>query len=114
MPVAVAGDTHYRGRGFTLDVERHEQLEAAMRTADGRLDPVQVELARRYAYTFFFRSMIPFPAVRTRGGLIVEAPASADVLAPGRDRHLDWICDRILDGGEFALPDELAGAAPRS
>lgn len=114
VPVAVAGDTHYRGRGFTVDVERHEQLEAAMRTADGTLDPVKIELAHRYAYTFFYRSMIPFAAVRTRGGLIVEGPGSADVLAPGRDRHLDWICDRILDGGEFALPDELAGAAPRS
>ena len=114
VPVAVAGDTHYRGRGFTLDVERHEQLEHAMRTADGTLGPAQVELARRYAYTFFYRSMIPFAPVRTRGGLIVEGPGSADALRPGRDAHLDWICDRILDGGEFALPDELAGAVPRS
>lgn len=114
VPVAVAGDTHYRGRGFTLDVERHEQLETAMRSADGTLDPAKVELAHRYAYTFFYRSMIPFAAVRTRGGLIVEGPGSADVLRPGRDRHLDWICDRILDGGEFALSDELAAAAPRS
>jgi hypothetical protein len=113
VPVAVAGDTHYRGRGFTLDVEDHVQLERALRDADGRMDPAHVELARRYAYTFFFRSMIPFPSVRAEGALTHEIASSIAQLAPGADPFLDWICDRILDGGEFTLPDELAGRAPR-
>ena len=62
LPVVVSALTHYRERGFTIDVSSHDELERA-------LDPApavarQVELARRYAFTFFFRCMIPFPSVK--------------------------------------------------
>jgi hypothetical protein len=45
IPVAVAGRTHYRGRGFTVDIESHAELESAI--ADVRaMSPEQVDLAR--------------------------------------------------------------------
>jgi hypothetical protein len=68
----------------------------------------QVELARRYAFAFFFRLMIPFAHVRGDRGRLVRVPASADELVPGRDPYLDFVCERILDGGEFYLPSALA------
>jgi hypothetical protein len=108
IPVALAGDVHYRGRGFTIDLESPADLEAAVAAPARRLRGEEVELARRYAFTFFFRCMIPFPAVRVDGHLVTELPADVEALAPGRDPHLDWVCDRILDGGEFTLPAELA------
>lgn len=106
VPVAVAAATHYRGRGFTIDVDNHDDLLAAL---DGvqSISEDQVELARRYAFTFFFRSMIPFPAVRIEDGLPVEVPTAVERLLPGRDVHLDFVCERILAGGRFTLPDEL-------
>ena len=68
----------------------------------------EVELARRYAFAFFFRLMIPFRHVRNDGGRLANLPVSADELLPGRDPYLDFICDRILDGRDFFLPPELA------
>jgi hypothetical protein len=107
VPVAVAAKTHYRGRGFTTDIAGPVDLERAIAdppamTAD------QVELARRYAFAFFFRRMIPFTLVRSVEGRLAPLPTSADELLPGQDPYLDFICDRILSGGDFVLPSELA------
>ena len=66
------------------------------------------EVARRYAFAFFFRLMIPFRHVRNVDGRLAELPVSADEILPGRDPYLDFICDRILSGGDFVLPSELA------
>ena len=107
VPVAVAGETHYRGRGFTIDLDGHDDLVAAVRSAPGRLTAEQLELARRYAFTFFFRVMVPFPSVRVGGGRVLEMPERAGRLV-GADPHLDWVADRILDGAPFFLPDHLA------
>jgi hypothetical protein len=106
--VAVAGETHYRGRGFTVDLSSHADLVEAVRSVRGPLSPAEIDLARRYAFTFFFRAMLPFTPVRVAAGHVRSAPSSAAEIAPGADAHLDWICDRILDGAEFTLPDELA------
>jgi hypothetical protein len=110
--VAVAGDTHYRGRGFTYDLAEREQLAHVLARPPSPPSSDETELALRYAHMFFFRAMIPFPPVQTRGGKVTRVPRHAAELQPGQDPYLDWICARILDGGEFGLPDWLAGAAP--
>jgi hypothetical protein len=107
IPVAVAARTHYRGRGFTTDVKSRGELERVIADPPA-MSPDQIELARRYAFAFFFRLMIPFKHVRSVDGRLAPLPTSADELLPGRDPYLDFICDRILDGGEFFLPPELA------
>jgi hypothetical protein len=107
IPVAVAGKTHYRGRGFTIDIHSHPDLEKAIAERPA-MSREQVELARRYAFAFFFRLMIPFKHVRNVDGRLLMGCESAEDLVPGRDPYLDFICDRILDGGEFFLPSELA------
>jgi hypothetical protein len=106
VPTAVAARTHYRGRGFTIDIESHDDMRAAVRGPHA-MTSERVELAHRYAFTFFFRAMIPFPAVRWWRGRVESTPDAAH-LEPGRDRYLDWICDRLLDGAPFALEDDLA------
>jgi hypothetical protein len=73
---------------------------------------VDVERAIRYAHMFFFRAMIPFPLVDIQDGKVRRFPQEAASLARREDPYLDWICERILDGGEFGLPDELAGISP--
>ena len=107
-PVAVAGRTHYRGRGFTIDLEGQPDLVAALGEMPGPLDGALVELAHRYAFTFFYRCSIPFPALRIEDGRVAAAPADAAAIAPGADPYLDFVCDRIIDGGPFVLPDDLA------
>lgn len=108
--VAVAGDTHYRGRGFTTDLAGLDDLEHVMTTLPGAPAADSAELALRYAHMFFFRAMVPFPPLQARGGQVTRVPKSAAELEPGADPYLDWICDRIFDGAHFGLPDGLAGS----
>jgi hypothetical protein len=112
--VAVAGETHYRGRGFTTDIAGPEDLARAFASEPSAPSDEQVELALRYAHMFFLRAMIPFPLVACENGRVTRFPRSAAALAPGANPHLDWICARILDGGHFGLPDELAVASTAS
>ncbi len=66
VPVILAGQTHYRGRGFTFDPHSWEEYFS---TADRllanlpahRLSQEQVEAAWNYAYRFFFDFPLPFP-----------------------------------------------------
>ncbi len=66
IPVIVAGQTHYRDRGFTCDPETWEAYFSTLNAliADlehARLNQEQVELAWRYAYLFFFNFPKAFP-----------------------------------------------------
>lgn len=106
-PVIVAGDTHYRGKGFTTDVSSAAEFEAALDAAlaDPASLPVDVEQARRYAHFFFFRAPIPAPGViEPLPGLARLTVSSLDELAPGANPALDRICAGLLDGTSFALP----------
>ncbi len=66
IPVIVAGQTHYRNRGFTYDPNSWDAyfkiLESLLENPDiKRLSQAQIELAWRYAYLFFFDFPKPFP-----------------------------------------------------
>lgn len=66
VPVIVAGQTHYRDKGFTIDPASWEayfqQLEEVLGNPQGfRLTRGQVEQAWHYAYRFFFEYPVPFP-----------------------------------------------------
>jgi hypothetical protein len=66
IPVIVAGQTHYRSRGFTSDPSTWEMYfstldETLSDLASAQLTQEQVELAWRYAYLFFFVYPKPFP-----------------------------------------------------
>jgi len=105
--VGLAAAAHYRGRGFTTDLETPEDLAAMMAAAAAPMSREERELARRYAFTFFFRYVVPFPVLPIVDGEVRRAPAMAREIAPGADPYLDFVCDRIFDGEPFVLPDEL-------
>jgi len=66
LPVLVAGDTHYRGRGFTYDTDSWVAYfkllgQIIEKPENFRLSRQQVETAWQYAYHFFFDFARPFP-----------------------------------------------------
>jgi hypothetical protein len=66
VPVIVSGQTHYRGKGFTLDPDSWDEYAALLgqvstQTGPARLDRSQVQLAWQYAYRFFFDYPLAFP-----------------------------------------------------
>src|SRR5690606_1560866 len=103
-PVIVAGEAWIPGKGFTMDACSQTQYRDLLAALPLRrsLDPDAHERARRYAYHFFFRRMIPLPFLRMnrKQGLEVDLSSLAD-LEPGRCEGLDVICDGILAGTPF-------------
>ncbi len=64
VPVIVGGQTHYRGKGFTLDPASwagQEQMIDQLLADPQAMPRDQVELAWNYAYRFFFEYPTPFP-----------------------------------------------------
>lgn len=66
LPVIVTGKTHYRNKGFTLDIgswdSYFDTLNKVLKSPeDHRLTREQVEYAWTYAYRFFFEYPQPFP-----------------------------------------------------
>jgi hypothetical protein len=66
VPVIVAGRTHFRGRGFTIDPANWDQYYEALdrlleAPARSRLSRKQVAAAWTYAYLFFFAYPFDFP-----------------------------------------------------
>ena len=66
VPVIVAGETHYRNRGFTLDpegwVKYYKTIKAVLEdTSEFQMGKEKIDLAWAYAYRFFFNFPLPFP-----------------------------------------------------
>jgi hypothetical protein len=107
VPVLVSGETHYRGKGFTHDVESPEHYETLLSSVSS-WQPCQSEvvaMARRYANLFFLRNMIPLDLVTEfDDGSVTLNIESFDDLKPGRHEILDHICTAILERKSFVLP----------
>jgi hypothetical protein len=111
-PVIVAGRTHYRGKGFTVDVsspaEFHEALDRML--ADPTGFAPDTALARRYAYLFFFRAPVPSPGVVEHvPGLARIVVEDLEELRPGRNEAVDLICEGILESADFVSSNDRQG-----
>ena len=98
-PVIVAGETHYRDKGFSIDVTNPEEFHAALdkALADPDAAHTDVTAAREYAHFFFFRAPIATPGVREPlPGLARLDISDLRELDPGVNRAVDRICDEIL------------------
>jgi hypothetical protein len=110
VPVLVAGEAWIRNKGVTLDARSAEHyFELLDQLPLGhRMETDAVRRARKYAFHFFFRRMIPLPMMAAAEG---KSPFRVDIqsldeLRPGRSKGLDVICDGILSGSPFVYPAE--------
>jgi hypothetical protein len=110
LPIVVAGEAWIRGKGITMDASTPEEyfrlLDRLPLTT--RLDEATTQRARKYAYHFFFRRMIPLPFMEPRPGLLPYELKLSSIreLEPGHHPGLDVICDGILSQSEFIYPAE--------
>ncbi|KAA3593573.1 MAG: capsule biosynthesis protein [Candidatus Scalindua sp. AMX11] len=110
IPVIVAGEAWIRGKGVTLDAASPEEYFTFLDRLPlkDRLDAEIVTRARKYAYHFFFRRMIPLEFLEPTGG---QPPFNISVrsledLMPGNSVGLDVICDGVQKGQDFIYPSE--------
>jgi hypothetical protein len=115
LPVIVSGETHYRDRGFTHDVDSwvtYFKLLGQILENPGqyRLDRTQVDLAWNYAYRFFFDYPRPYPWHLVRAWEDYKIRKLKDVFSPEGEalygetfryfvgKPLDW--SNINEGNE--------------
>lgn len=118
IPVIVAGEAWIRNKGITIDAQSREHYLELLRSLPMKrpLDAATIRRAKKYAYHFFFRRMIPLGVIKPTEGKS-WAPYAVDVshidqLEPGRDTGLDTICDGILHAKSFVYPAEQLRAIP--
>ena len=111
IPTLVAGEAWIRNKGFSLDAgspTEYQELLDKLPLSE-RMSPEQIAQARKYAFHYFFRRMIPLPFVSQGSSSSLAFDVNLDCLEdlrPGRFRGLDVICDGILEGGDFVYPAE--------
>jgi len=98
-PVVVAGQVHYRAKGFTLDVERREDYRDVLLEALSRptLEAERAKRALQYADFFFFRTAVPFPIIdNTVPGHVNLDLESIARVANGEDPTTNAIAEALL------------------
>ena len=105
--VITAGDiSQYSGKGFTIDPSsREEYFEILDRAAKRKLNFIpDVEMAKRYMFYRFFREALVFDYLELKKYQIKKIKLdSPEDLMPGKDQHLDIICEGILNDGDFIV-----------
>jgi hypothetical protein len=114
IPIIVAGEAWIRNKGLTRDVSDPQEYKRILDTLPlrKRMDEATISKARRYAYHFFFRRMIPLPFLasveRAWPPFAVKLDRLDDLL-PGKFPGLDVVCDGILKGSPFVFHAERLG-----
>jgi hypothetical protein len=124
IPTVVAGEAWIRNKGITMDASsaaEYFQLLDSLPPQE-KSNAALIQRARKYAYHFFFRRMIPLRFMKQSTGAV---PFQLDIqsineLSVGCEPGLDVICDGILKGTEFIYraetieADEGSPTGPRS
>ena len=115
-PVILGGEAHYGGLGFTLEGVTPIRYREFLRKA-AQLGPLTEEQradVRKYAYSHFIQRQVPLE--------IVHDPQTEwwnlqygkrELLLPGNDPFIQFVCDRLVDGQDFNMPEELVTLTER-
>lgn len=111
LPVIVAGEAWIRNKGLTHDARSPDEYFALLERLPfkARLPEDLLRRARKYAYHFFFRRMIPLPFIEPKAGYPIYRLKleRLEQLLPGASHGLDVICNGILRDTPFVV-DEVA------
>jgi hypothetical protein len=115
-PVILGGEAHYGGLGFTHEgltpITYREFLRKAAKL--GRLTDEQRADVRKYAYSHFVQRQVPLEIVHDPGtewwALQHE---KRDLLLPGNDEFVQFICDCLVEGKDFNMPERLVTLSER-
>jgi len=109
MPVVVAGEAWIRNKGLTFDARnRKDYFNLLDKLPFGlKLSSETQDLAKKYAYHFFFRRMILVSSLKSVSGWPPFELGNIDLdeLKTGTDKGLDVICSGITEGTPFVYDE---------
>lgn len=109
VPVVVAGETHYRNLGFTIDpTSKGEYVEWLSDIGQLTMTDAQIDRARRYAYYLFFRKSLPFQYIETYDDSLGGHGMPVTHTEIASDPVLDHVVDRVIADEPVVLSRELA------
>jgi hypothetical protein len=101
LPVLVAGDAFYGGKGLAIEPSSRLEYDTELRELGRQspLPPEQLMRVRRYAYHYYFRRALGVPSFSDSG----SGPRlrSLGELAPGKYPDLDVVARGLLTGSPF-------------
>lgn len=116
IPVIVAGEAWIRNKGFAIDVKDPEDYKRIIERLPlgRRMNKEQQLMAKKYAYHFFFRRMIPLEFMEASEGFppFRSNACSVTDLVEGRSAGLDKICEGIVHGADFIYHGETIETKP--
>jgi hypothetical protein len=98
IPVVSTGLTSYKGLGFASEPESRDEYFKVL-NGDIKLPPFDRDVVELFAYFYFIRTLIPWVLTKQAyddnfDGFTFK---SLDDLKPGKNPHLDHLCNCILD-----------------
>jgi len=108
IPVIVAGEAWIRNKGFSWDASSPGEYFKILDLLpfDNHLSEDKLNRARKYAFHFFFRRMIPLPFITAADHRFTVNIKRLEELLPGHYRGLDVVCDGILGNEPFIYKAE--------
>ncbi|MDB4466633.1 hypothetical protein N9066_00320 [bacterium] len=106
IPCVVVSNTHYRGKGFTIDVETPEDYVDILET----FNPHDVKkrelriLSKRYAYLLFFRYQLPMPYVYPPTHYLVKSLAIENIQEMLDHPSMQVFINAFENEQDFLLP----------
>jgi hypothetical protein len=97
----IAGAVTYRGKGFTLDLASKDHMIHLLDADAFRntLSEAEIELARRFAYLWFFRYVVRLPLVRPPNKRF--SLSTFRELGPGGHPAIRNLCEAFVTGRPF-------------
>ena len=109
-PVISGGEAHFSNKGFTIDAKSREEYFSLLKNINTieLLKKDQIDIARRYAYSYFIERQIPINIVNKSEGHFGNIDLKKlDHLKPGKDLIMDAICESILEGKDVILNEKM-------
>jgi len=109
-PVISGGEAHFSNKGFTIDAKSREEYFSLLKNINTieLLKKDQIDIARRYAYSYFIERQIPINIVNKSEGHFGNIDLKKlNHLKPGKDLIMDAICESILEGKDVILNEKM-------